>query len=149
MIVRLMNLQGFYKFSRMFKWVRTTISLLGNSRKMAISLWNASMTFWHPKRIMVNNSQFNRYGKQMCHHDHFFAWEACQECILTINKLMRRGHIIANRCYLCVNAAESCNHVLIWCLMTNSLWSMVYSLFGINWMTGGMVKDELWAWGWD
>lgn len=31
-----------------------------------------------------------------------FAWEASRESILTIDKLMTRGHIMVNKCYLCM-----------------------------------------------
>lgn len=37
----------------------------------------------------------------------FFPWEADWECILTIDKLMRRGHTMVNGCDLCMEAAES------------------------------------------
>lgn len=76
----------------------------------------------------------------------FFAWEAVQECILTIDKLMRRGHILVSGCYLCMEAVESCNHLLLWCPVTYSLWNIVHSLLGINWIIGGTVKNELWVW---
>lgn len=76
----------------------------------------------------------------------FFAWKTGRECILTVDKLMRRGHITVNGCYLCKEAAESCNHLLLWCPLTNIVWYMVYGSLGINWVIGGFVKNELWAW---
>lgn len=76
----------------------------------------------------------------------FFACEASQECILTIDKLMRRGLTIVNRCYLCKEAVESCNHILLWCPVAYSLWHLVYGLMDINWVIAGRVKDELWVW---
>lgn len=75
----------------------------------------------------------------------FFAWEADQECIIIIDKLIRRGHIMVNRCYLCKEVVESCNH-LLWCLVTYNIWNMVYSFLGINWVIGGAVKNEFWIW---
>lgn len=76
----------------------------------------------------------------------FFAWEASRECIPTIDKLMRRGKILVNCCFLCKLDAESCNHVLLWCPMVYSIQSMLYGLLGINWVIAGPVRDELWAW---
>lgn len=62
----------------------------------------------------------------------FFGWETGRECILTINKLMRRGHIMVNGCYLCKEVVESCNHLLLWfsviyCIR-NGLWLTRYQL---------------------
>lgn len=37
----------------------------------------------------------------------FFAWEANKGCILTIDKLFRRGMIMVNGCYLCKGVAET------------------------------------------
>lgn len=76
----------------------------------------------------------------------FFAWEAGRERILAIDKLITRGKIMVNVCYLSKKAAESYNHVLLWCLIAYELWSMIYSLLGINWIIAGTVEDEIWAW---
>lgn len=77
----------------------------------------------------------------------FFVWEPGRECILTIDTLMKKGKEGVNRCYLCKKAAETCNHLLLWCPVACSLWSMVYGLFGISCVIVGSVKDEIWAWG--
>lgn len=53
---------------------------------------------------------------------------------------------MVNWCYLCMAAAKYCNHLLLWCPMTYSIWNMVYTLLGINWVIGESVKKELWAW---
>lgn len=45
----------------------------------------------------------------------FFAWEVRRECVLTIGKLMRTARTLVNDYYFCKKAAESCNHVLLWC----------------------------------
>lgn len=64
-----------------------------------------------------------------------------------IDKLIRRGGIWVNRCYLCKQDAESCNHILLRCPIAYSLWFMVYGLLGINWVIAGTLREELWAWG--
>lgn len=56
------------------------------------------------------------------------------------------GHYLVNRCYLCLNAGESCNHLLLGCLMTYELWSMVYGLLGISWVMADTVREKIWAW---
>lgn len=53
---------------------------------------------------------------------------------------------MVNGCYMCKDAAETCSHVLLWCLDAYKRWSMVYGLLGISWVMAGMVRDEIWAW---
>lgn len=74
----------------------------------------------------------------------FFAWETARGCILTIDKLIKRGKILVNRCYLCKMTAEPCSHILLWCRFVYNLWRLVYCLLWINWVMAGSVKDELW-----
>lgn len=76
----------------------------------------------------------------------FFAWEACGECILTIDKLKSRGLFVPNWCYMYVKNEESCNHVLLWCSGAFGIWSLIYSLIGISWMMPVSIREELWAW---
>lgn len=61
-----------------------------------------------------------------------------------IDKL-RRGICLVNACYMCKQDEESCNHLLLWCLVVHKLWTMVYNFLGINWVVAGLVKDELCA----
>lgn len=53
---------------------------------------------------------------------------------------------MVNRCFMCKMNAESCNHLLLWCPVVYSLWSLICGLLGIKWVMAGSVKDELWAW---
>lgn len=69
-------------------------------------------------------------------------WE---ECILTIDKLMRRDKIMVNGCFLCKREAKTCKHILLWCPKVYKLWIMVYGLMGISWVIAS-VRDELWVW---
>lgn len=73
----------------------------------------------------------------------FFTWETGREFILTINKLMKRGRIMANDCYLCEREAKSCNHILLWCPTMYKLWTMVYELLGISWVIVGSIRDKI------
>lgn len=47
---------------------------------------------------------------------------------------------MVNRCYLCKNAEESCNHILLWCPIFYSIWSMVYGMMGLNCAIAGSVR---------
>lgn len=51
----------------------------------------------------------------------FFAWEAGQKCILTIDKLMRMSKIMANGCFICMKAAKSYNDILLWYLVAYNI----------------------------
>lgn len=62
-----------------------------------------------------------------------------EQCILTIDKLMRRGKITVNGCYICKMKSESCNHILFWCLFAYKSWIMIYGLLGISREIVGLV----------
>lgn len=76
----------------------------------------------------------------------FFSWEAGRECIFTIDKLMGKGNMLVNGCFLCRKAEETWNHILLWCLVAYSLWTLVYGLLGISWVIAGNMKNKFWAW---
>lgn len=65
-------------------------------------------------------------------HVVFFAWEACWEKIITIDKLKIEGCILVNGCYCCLKAEETCNHLLLWCPIAYRLWTYLYGLLGID-----------------
>ncbi|RVX23342.1 putative ribonuclease H protein [Vitis vinifera] len=73
----------------------------------------------------------------------FFAWEASWGKILTLDQLQRRGYSLANRCFLCLAEAETVDHLLLHCVMTRTLWNLLFSLFGVEWVLSGTVKDTL------
>lgn len=76
----------------------------------------------------------------------FFAREAVKERILTMDNLMKRDVIMANRCFLSKNCSETCNHLLLWCPVTYKLWSLVFGLLGISWAIDGSAMSKLLAW---
>ncbi|RVX18473.1 putative ribonuclease H protein [Vitis vinifera] len=76
----------------------------------------------------------------------FFAWEASWGKILTLDQLQRRGYSLANRCFLCLAEAETVDHLLLHCVMTRTLWNLLFSLFGVEWVLSGTVKDTLLGW---
>ena len=64
----------------------------------------------------------------------FFAWEATWKKVLTLDCIQRRGFSLANRCYLCLSKEESIDHILLHCVLTRSLWNLLFSLFGVSWV---------------
>ena len=73
----------------------------------------------------------------------FLMWTAAHGQILTLDNLMLRGRLLANRCCLCCNNAESVDHLLLFCPMAHSLWMYMIRLFGIEWVMPGSVVNLL------
>ena len=61
----------------------------------------------------------------------FFTWEASWEKVLTLDQLQRKGHFLENRCFLCLSEVETVDHLLLHCVKTRVLWSLLFSLFGV------------------
>ena len=72
----------------------------------------------------------------------FFTWTATHVQILALDNLMLRGRPLANRCC----NAESVDHLLLFCLITHSLWMYILRLFEIDWVMPGLVVDLLFCW---
>lgn len=76
----------------------------------------------------------------------FFDWQAAKELMLTIDNPTKRRIIMVNRYYLCKSNLESTNHLLLWCPVSHSLLSQVFSIMGVHWAIAGMNKGKLLAW---
>ena len=76
----------------------------------------------------------------------FFTWEVAWGRILTLDKLQGRGIYLVNRCFLCQEAEELVDHLLLHCSKTRVLWELLFSLFGVNWIISGSVRDMLLGW---
>ncbi len=76
----------------------------------------------------------------------FFSWTAALEKILTVDNLRRRGLILVEWCCLCKQSGESVNHLLLHCSYVQELCSMVFGLFGIQWVMpySGQALFECW-----
>jgi hypothetical protein len=74
----------------------------------------------------------------------FFSWSAALGKILTIDNLRKRHLIIIDRCCLCKLSGESVDHILLHCPLARELWSMVFGLFGLDWVMPCQVL-QLWA----
>ena len=77
----------------------------------------------------------------------FFSWTAALGKLLTIDNLRKRQLIIVDWCCLCKQSGESVDHLLLHCSMARELWSLVFGLFGVDWVMPGKVL-HLWA-GWE
>ncbi|XP_028061851.1 uncharacterized protein LOC114265286 [Camellia sinensis] len=76
----------------------------------------------------------------------FFVWTVSLGRILTIDNLIRRGHILVNWCCLCGQAAESVDHLLIHCSVSSCLWMLVVAMFGLVWVQLGSLFAVLQSW---
>ena len=76
----------------------------------------------------------------------FFAWEASWNRILTIDQLNRRGWNMPNRCYLCKVEEETSDHLIIFCKKATMLWSLLFSLFDVQWVLHSSIKRNLIGW---
>jgi len=54
-----------------------------------------------------------------------FFWLALQNKILTQDNLIKRGHVIPNRCPLCKNNLELGNHLFILCDFAREVWNFL------------------------
>ncbi|GMP48204.1 hypothetical protein CsSME_00015640 [Camellia sinensis var. sinensis] len=70
----------------------------------------------------------------------FFVWTAMLGCILTMDNLIRRGHILINWCCLCCGDAESVDHLLVHYLVTSRLWMLVVETFGLVWLGCSRIR---------
>ncbi|GFS40543.1 hypothetical protein Acr_00g0069200 [Actinidia rufa] len=78
----------------------------------------------------------------------FFGWAAAKGAILTIDNLRRRSIIVTEWCYMCKRDAETTDHLLIHCDAARELWNLVFSIFGIQWVMPGTVRDLFACWSW-
>ena len=71
----------------------------------------------------------------------FFSWTTTSGKILTIENLWYKGVTVIDWCYMCKKSGESVNHLLLHCPIAYELWSMVWALFGLQWVMPHGVSD--------
>ena len=76
----------------------------------------------------------------------FFGWEATWGKALILDQLQKRGWALANKCYLYQRHDESINHILLHCVKTMTLWALLFSMFGVQWVLPATVKEMLLGW---
>ena len=79
-------------------------------------------------------------------HVAFFLWIAAHGQILTLDNLMLKGRLLANRGCVCCCDGESLSHLLLHCPVTHSLWAFMLQAFGILWVMLGSVTGLLSCW---
>ena len=76
----------------------------------------------------------------------FFLWTEARDCILTIDNLVKRNLPWVNWSYLYRCDGETVDHLLLHCKFAHALWSEVFLMFGIQWVTPRTVVSLLCAW---
>jgi hypothetical protein len=76
----------------------------------------------------------------------FFVWTAAHGKILTMDNLRKRHLCIVDWCCMCKHSGESPNHLLLHCETAQSLWSMVFCLFGVVWVMPRSVVEVMASW---
>ena len=76
----------------------------------------------------------------------FFVWTATLGKILTIDNLRKRKLWVLDWCYICKCNGESVDHLLLLCLISFQLWSMVFMLFDLYLVMLKSVIDLLACW---
>ena len=61
--------------------------------------------------------------------------------ILTTDNLRKRRVIVLDWCYMCKSCGESVDHLLLHCSIAWELWSLVFCLFGIQWVMPRSVLE--------
>ena len=78
----------------------------------------------------------------------FFRWEATWRKALTLDQLQKRRWTLANRCYLCQRHEESIDHILLHCEKARTLWVLLFSMFGVQWVMPATTIKEMFS-GWN
>ncbi|KAK9995838.1 hypothetical protein SO802_020524 [Lithocarpus litseifolius] len=76
----------------------------------------------------------------------FFSWSASLGKILTTDNLRKRRVIVLDWCYMCKGCGESVDHLLLHCPIAWELWSLVFCLFGVQWVMPYSVLELFEAW---
>jgi hypothetical protein len=76
----------------------------------------------------------------------FFVWTAAMGRILTIDNLRRRRVLVMNWCCMCKKSGESITHLFLHCPVASELWSLIFSIFGVQWVMPSGVMALLACW---
>ena len=84
----------------------------------------------------------NRVTSKVC----FLSCTADRWDILTIVNLWRRKIVVIEWCYMCKRNVETTDHLLIHRDAASELWRCVFSIFGVQWVMHGAVKELFACW---
>ncbi|OVA18949.1 Reverse transcriptase zinc-binding domain [Macleaya cordata] len=65
---------------------------------------------------------------------------------MTLDNLKKRGHHIANGCYLCLEQEESPSHLLLHCTYSHKIWDEIIPQFGWCWVCPSSVLSLAQSW---
>ena len=83
----------------------------------------------------------------LCSAKHFgFLLGARKHKILTIDKLQRRKHFLANGFPMCLKEEETANHLLIHCQFSYKVWMAMLNFFDLSWVMPKNVGDLFLQW---
>ena len=63
-----------------------------------------------------------------------FLWTAASDGILTIENLVKKNLPLVNWCCLCRCDEKTVDHLLHYCKFAHALWSVVFLMFGVQWV---------------
>ena len=76
----------------------------------------------------------------------FFSWTATLGNVLIIDNLWKRDLFIQEWCCMCKRSGEDVDHLFLHCSVAMELWSLVFGLFGVQWVMPRSVIDLFWSW---
>ena len=76
----------------------------------------------------------------------FFAWEATWGKTLTLDLVQKRGWVLTNRCFMCLEKEETIDHLLLHCSKTRVLWDLLFNLVVVSWVLPSSVRETLLSW---
>ena len=53
---------------------------------------------------------------------------------------------MSNRCYLCKEKEETSDHLILFCKKATMLWSLIFSILGVQWVLHSLIKRNLFGW---
>ena len=65
---------------------------------------------------------------------------------MIIDNLRRRRIVVTEWCYVCKKNAKTTDHLLLHCDSASELWNLVFSIFGVQWVMPGSVRELFACW---
>ena len=143
------ELEAFVEFFRLLQEVHPNSREADNWRWkrqgkgcFTVSSFYHSLTSLGDPNFPWKGTWVSRVPSKVC----FFGWATAKGAILTIDNLRKRRLIVTEWCYMCKRNAETTNHLLIHCDAASKLWNLFFSIFGIQWVMPGSVRDLFACW---
>ena len=76
----------------------------------------------------------------------FFMWLAAHDKNLTIDNLRRRQLYVVEWCFMCKRGSETGEHLFLHSDYVWELWSLIFSMFGIQWTMPRTISNLLACW---